>query len=647
MPTSGTTIPVCVHCGGLAAQLTRRRRIKDFLSALPIFVKSFFTMDGVASLVGLGVFSYVFGSFGGLLAMIAWAVVVTYVFSVIRAASQGSERLPEPADFTDLFSLVFPVIRFILALSYLWLPATLYISYVVTWQSVYWDGPMQLFTDPVLLTLVIAGIVYFPIAVVVAAISDSMLAVLDLRIGFRIIARLPLQYAGAVATCAVFLVIGGIYRLWAGIAVALIPVPFIPAIVAESTGVVFTLIPAWILGRFIYQNHEHFGIMLAGADEEPEWPDAVPRGQIAHDGSKSHGPVQPAEVPGWSPAQAGLVRAAETMGQTPYDARQIHVPHRSVEPIEVEGWSDQEAEVLRAPPPPRPLAQDLELPSTDLTSSMSISSTGLDLEFEDEPTESPASFGPPMLDPSALTAEPRSIEAIPSVMQGAAKYELSASSPPAMSTPMAPAVAPAQGVVVPLAGMAPGAHAYLRGGRASSAAEPPAGGGRGPAGPTFGLEPPSLAPPAHPPPEVGAGPYSPAPGRVAGHAPAVPAPSQDPLRDLEQALINSPGLVALSAFVRCRDAKVPITLAPQLELRLAGVLERAREFESAVAACRRAADQDLTGPCAPRAIFMAAQLYEQRLNDPQRAGALYRYLVETFPTDQLAGRARDGAQRVA
>ncbi len=683
VPNSGTTIPVCVHCGGLATQLTRQRKVKDFLGALPSFVKSFFTMDGLASLVALGLFCYL-GR--GALALVpvtllniwmalvvytvVYGIVIVYVFSVIQSAAQGSERLPDPADFTDPLSLIAPVFRFVLALSYLWLPTVLYVSFVVTWQSVYWDGPMQLFRDPVLLALVVGGVVYFPVAVVVAAISDSVLAVLDLRIGLRIIARLPLQYAGAVLTCFVFLVVGWIYGLWASIAVALIPVPFIPALTAQITSVVFVLIPAWVLGRFIYQNHEHFGLMLAGAGEEPEWPDAVPRGQLATDGSKSHGPVQPAHVPGWSPEQAGLPRAAETMAQTPYDARQINVPHRSVEPIEVEGWSDQEAEILRAPPARRPLAQDLALPGADLTSSMSDSATSLELEFEDEPTEGAALDGPPMLDPAALTAAPRNIDAVPSVIQGAAKYDLGPSTPPVMGSPVMgspvmgspvmgspldPAAPPAQGVVVPLAGMAPGAHAYLRGGRPATPA-PPGAAGQGPADPTFGLEPPSLAPPAaagapsSPAPPAGTGPYPPASDIAAGHgrrtAAAGVEPSADPLRDLEQALINAPGLVALSAFVRCRDGKVPIALAPQLELRLAGVLERAREFESAVAACRRAADQDLTGPCAPRAIFMAAQLYEQRLNDPQRAGALYRYLAETFPSDQLAGRARDGAQRV-
>ena len=672
MPTSGSAIPVCVHCGGLAAQLTRKRRIRNFAQALPTFIGSFFTLDGFTTLIGLGLVVYLLKSIG--LVLPAQAILIAYMFTVIQAAAQGAEKLPDPTDFTGVGSLVLPVLRFILAASYLWLPAVVYISMVVTWNAIYWDGPLQLIRDPFLLALIAGGILYFPIAIVVAAIADSTLAVLDLRLGLRIIARLPLQYAGAVLMCTFFLILGGLYNLWAGLIVALVPfIPLIPGILTQSIGATFTMVPGWILGRLIYQNYEHFGIMLKGADEEPEWPDAVPAAPSAPEGSQSH-PVDPALVPGWDQQAPGLAMAADTMSHVPEQARRIDPPRREIAPIEVEGWSERDAVVEGAP---------LDVPQSNLPPQVgSVVGLPLVAGIADPPSSPPggAPYAPSMPYPAASHApqaaggEPTRTSAPPAYApyrqsgavgesQDALTLDLDLSDdvtegvpgrPPRSSGPSAPIPPPYASTTAPPSGaersidpspsVAMGAAAYEFG----SAGQPGAAympntpsaieGALGDPRPGFGQSPPTAA--------VGLGPAAQAYAPVSS-APGAPATNPgDPVAALERSLTNDPGLTALSAFVRCRDAGVQIGLSPPLELRLAGVLERAREYESAVAACRRAADQDLSGPHAARAVFMAAQIYEQRMGQIDRAAALYKYIVDTFAQDPLAARAFDGLQRL-
>ena len=610
--------------------------IKGFAAALPDFIGSMFTMDGLTTLTALGVAVYLLKLFG--LALFGQALFIGYMMSVIQAAAQGAQRLPDPVDFLDVGSVIMPVVRFILALSYVWLPGVLYISFVTGWSSLYWDGPVQLLMDPILLVLLAAGIVLFPISMVVAAVSESVLAVLDLRIAVRIVNRIPAAYAAAAAASLAVLLVGQVMSIWTTMVVLFLPIPLLPGIVAEMINAPFWLVPGWILGRMIYQNHQHFGVMLAGADQEPEWPDAVPRGAVAPEGSLTHRRADAGEVEGWSGAP--LTRAAETIGEAvTSDWRQIDAPKREVAPIEIDGWAERPADgqfdamafgvaplvVPTGPPSPPvdapraapPPARQAPTPSLDLrlTDDLQLDTgpvshlEGLELEFEDEVTEGLAPRPPNLSAPA------------PVPMVGGAP------SPAALGAaqPGTPSPTPARVVAGrPLVGA----------GDASSF----------PAVPAVGYGAAVASPPASPVrPTSTEGPGRPS---VQGPAPASVVDPGSYRSALEAALTKEPGVAALAAFVKCRDAGIDIQMDPRLELRLATTLERAREYPAAVAACRRAADQDLSGPFAPRAIYMAAQIYETRLRDMERAAGLYRYLVETYPADPLAARSDDAVRRL-
>jgi TolA-binding protein len=76
------------------------------------------------------------------------------------------------------------------------------------------------------------------------------------------------------------------------------------------------------------------------------------------------------------------------------------------------------------------------------------------------------------------------------------------------------------------------------------------------------------------------------------------------------------------------------------------VLERANELEEAVRACQRTAKSDMKGAFAPKAIFTAARIMADRAGNAAGARAMYQFLVEKFPGDELAARAREALDRL-
>jgi hypothetical protein len=120
----------------------------------------------------------------------------------------------------------------------------------------------------------------------------------------------------------------------------------------------------------------------------------------------------------------------------------------------------------------------------------------------------------------------------------------------------------------------------------------------------------------------------------------------DPARALEKSLQSGDNPGAMVAYQKLQAAGHKPELAPELELRLANILERQGLSLDAAHACRRAADRDLQGPLATRAIFTAARLLVERVGEVEQGKVMYRYLIENYPEDPLAQRAQEMLRRL-
>ena len=310
---AGGPAAVCRHCGGLGALLTRPRRIEPYWVMFPEFLRSLVSPDGLVQLLAIGGFLFLVDWMptltGGAVTLF---VVVTYYLQVVNHAVQGGTRLPEPADFTGLDSVLHANLRFFAITAFFWLPGALYVYYGIGLEALLAQGPAALL-DPGLAAVVIAGLLYIPGAIIAAAVADSVLAVLHPTLTLRIMLRLPGQYALTAAVWYALAAAEVVLLVVVGAVTSFASIPAVTPILARMLTLVLPVLQAFVLGRFVFQNAEHFGILLAGQDVEPVLPGATPRGAPLEGTQSLRARTAPAaiEVEGWDGPQESLHEASQ------------------------------------------------------------------------------------------------------------------------------------------------------------------------------------------------------------------------------------------------------------------------------------------------------------------------------------------------
>ncbi len=469
---SGQSANVCVHCSGFAERMMVPKRIVPYWEKIGDFVKAMTSLEGVTQLIGLGLVCYLMGLVPWVGGLISTFILISYYFQVIASAAAGGERLPEPADFLGPSTMLAPVVRFFVASAMIWLPVTIYVLVVKDIGALAQD-PRPLLRDPFVFVLLIAGVLYTPASIITAAISQSIVAVFNPMITIRMIMRIPTQYLGMVGLWIGLNVLDGAARLALNKMEAVLYIPVLTAVVVQILKLPISILTAMIMGRLIYQNGHHFGVVRKDDEMEPSVPNAKPKGTLKEEVKEKQAP------------QAIELGPEEPMISAP------------------------------APIPVDDLALDLGLNPTPADSL-----DDLELELPDDDGE----------------------------------------------------------IALP---------------KASSIEERP------------------------------------------------DLPNNDALAARLTALLSKSGheADALDLFMREVQGRSYPKLDPKSELKLCSLLERARYYEEASRAAQRAAKIDMTGPLAPRAVFTVARLLEERLSQQARALAMYRYLVQQFPTDALAANA--------
>lgn len=306
----GETLAICTQCGGFAPVLMRQRRLAPYWEVLPSFIRAMSSKDGLLQLIAVGLALYVVRLLPGVAGSILGTFVfVTYYLQVVNHAARGVVVLPTPADFTGIETVMQASFRFFVASALLWLPGGVYVLVFIGFGPLFEQGAQALM-DPGLFLVVALGLLYIPVAIIAAAVADSTLAMLNPLITVRIILRLPGQYG---LTAGVWLglwvlqvLVMGVVYLLAGV----VPIPVVTGVLVETMALVIPVIQAFVLGRFIFQNAPHFGILLQGEDVEPILPGAVPRGEPVETQARRASTIPDAiEIEGWG-GQDGLHQPA-------------------------------------------------------------------------------------------------------------------------------------------------------------------------------------------------------------------------------------------------------------------------------------------------------------------------------------------------
>jgi len=257
-----------------------RREIVPYWGMFGGFLKAIFSTEGLIQFLALAAILYLVGHIplvGGILYGGVW---VSYYFLVIHKASTGTTKLPRPADFTDFVDdMVLPLVRFILASLILVVPTYLYVRSQIGFLHLFMN-PRGALADPVLLLIIALSVVYFPAAIITAAISRSTTAMLNPAVILGIILRIPGHYFLTVVVWAIMNVADlWLMSLLAPLLVRLY-IPVITPVLATAIGLIMPILTAFVLGWLIYQNGEVLGLARGRDLMVPEVPGAVPRGTL-------------------------------------------------------------------------------------------------------------------------------------------------------------------------------------------------------------------------------------------------------------------------------------------------------------------------------------------------------------------------------
>jgi hypothetical protein len=250
---------------------------RPYWDVLPKLVKAIFFGWGLVQMFLLALAIYLLQTIFPLSGhMVAAGIYAGYLFYVIKQTAGGRLELPDPPDFqTAVDDIIYPFLRLGLVSALLYAPAGVYIWREYGLRALI-DQPAMVMSDPLLIIIISASLLYYPGAVITAAMGRSIFQILNPVHVLALICRIPLHYLITVAVWLVLLFVH--YSLTFLIADWFrgFYIPFFQAWVYEFIELIVPVFMGLILGRLIYQNALKLGYLSKDDLFEPEFPGAQP-----------------------------------------------------------------------------------------------------------------------------------------------------------------------------------------------------------------------------------------------------------------------------------------------------------------------------------------------------------------------------------
>ena len=254
-------IKICVLCSGSTEPLHAEDASVGYIASQVLvapFRKHGLITLGIAALV----FTFApFVPFGGL---IAAGAAAAFFFLTVNTASKGEFDVPEIGDISDwIDDLLLPAIKFTLAGWTVWLPVVLYFVFFkagdIAEAATSAEAVRELL-DPVLLALLLLGVVYMPMATLVAAMQHSILALLNPFLVFGLIFRAPGAYFAALLMFYAAMAVGGVFGLIVGLVFGLLGIPIVPSLLGWFVQLYAYFVCASVLGGLAFLRGESYGL---------------------------------------------------------------------------------------------------------------------------------------------------------------------------------------------------------------------------------------------------------------------------------------------------------------------------------------------------------------------------------------------------
>ncbi|HEY3355100.1 MAG TPA: hypothetical protein VGQ83_17740 [Polyangia bacterium] len=288
------TIEVCVHCGGHAPPITIPRGHVSFATRIPGAFLYPLNLMGLLAMAGLAaVLAFLPTMIGRVIGV---GTFFAYIFSLITTTANGSDEITAP-DFSDIVEdILTPARRGLTAGALLWVPAVVYVFWIRGVEEI-------TFFDPVLWAIIAAGIIYLPMALLVAAAGNGVLRMLNPVFTFQCIGRLGTDYFIAVGAVAGLGILWFVTSIIAAI-VGHLPIPILASWAAAIIQVYIPFVTARVLGLLLFVRGADIGYGTEKDLNEPVLPGVRPRGAVR--------PAAPAPAP-----TGGRVEEVESIALAP------------------------------------------------------------------------------------------------------------------------------------------------------------------------------------------------------------------------------------------------------------------------------------------------------------------------------------------
>jgi len=278
-----TSMVRCTSCGGEAKLLLVPGALSPYWKKAGSFFKGLVTLRGLALLLGISLalagLSYI--PVAG--PVVAWCAFAMYYYMVVRDSARGRVSLPAPRDGMDfldfLADLLFSALRLLLSTTFL---VGIGVAYLVARGKMLdiWLDPALLWRDPVIIGLAVILALYLPGVLVISTISESLIGPFNPVYTVRRMIPVYRQYLLTVAVWVALLALDCLLMFGFGAAVARDSIVLLTRFLHILLGLILPLASAFVLGRFVFQNGETFGVVPAGEFLVEAAPGGEPKGSL-------------------------------------------------------------------------------------------------------------------------------------------------------------------------------------------------------------------------------------------------------------------------------------------------------------------------------------------------------------------------------
>lgn len=270
-PAGTETLVACRRCGALARTLYVARGRGAYASLLARAFVYPFSLNGFWMMAAFGIALYAIGAVG--LHRFASALLVSYLFLVVRVSALGKHDVPDADDFTHVADLAATLGKAVLAFVLSVVPAA---AYVFVAEKVNPQGWFGHFDEPLLWVALLLGLLWTPVAMMFAAIQSPIATIVNPLSALQVVRVLRVDYVLLLAVFWGLMLVSQVVDVFGAVFAANLPVPILGGVIARSVGMYVPLVGARAVGLLLYARGPEFGYGQADENLEPALGDELP-----------------------------------------------------------------------------------------------------------------------------------------------------------------------------------------------------------------------------------------------------------------------------------------------------------------------------------------------------------------------------------